>query len=337
MFVSIGARPDASAALARLERVLVDVPRRIVACSGGVDSMLLATVAHRAAPTTTTVAHTVTPAVPGDGTARVAAAAEREGWDLEIVHSTEFDDERYLSNPTDRCYFCKSNLYDAVAALGVDGPVVLSGANLDDLGEYRPGLVAAAEREVRHPFVEASITKAEIRSAARSLGLPEADLPASPCLASRLYTGTRVTASRLRAVEAGESLVRSATGIDVVRCRIRETTGAPAGSEAAAVSEAPAVRETAAGDGVAPEAGLDVLVEVGDDDRRLVTVEVLAHVLATMRRVDPTVVDVRLDDDAYEPGRAFVGAHGVGMSGPEGASDAESDEVPGGVGHGGGR
>ena len=331
MFVSIGARPDASAALARLERVLVDVPRRIVACSGGVDSMLLATVAHRAAPTTTTVAHTVTPAVPGDGTARVAAAAEREGWDLEIVHSTEFDDERYLSNPTDRCYFCKSNLYDAVAALGVDGPVVLSGANLDDLGEYRPGLVAAAEREVRHPFVEASITKAEIRSAARSLGLPEADLPASPCLASRLYTGTRVTASRLRAVEAGESLVRSATGIDVVRCRIRETTGTPAGTES------PAVRETAAGDGVEPGAGLDVLVEVGDDDRRLVTVEVLAHVLATMRRVDPTVVDVRLDDDAYEPGRAFVGAHGVGMSGSDGASDEAPDREPGGVGHGGGR
>ena len=282
MFVSIGARPDASAALARLERVLGDVPRRIVACSGGVDSMLLATVAHRAAPTTTTVAHTVTPAVPGDGTARVAAAAEREGWDLEIVHSTEFDDERYLSNPTDRCYYCKSNLYDAVAALGVDGPVVLSGANLDDLGEYRPGLVAAAEREVRHPFVEASISKAEIRSIARSLDLSEADLPASPCLASRLYTGTRVTAARLRAVEAGESLVRTATGVDVVRCRVRE------------VSEG-------AGE-------LHVLVEVGDDDRPLVTADVLSSVRATMRRVDPDVVDVRLDDDAYRPGRAFVGA-----------------------------
>ncbi|MEM1335113.1 MAG: ATPase, partial [Actinomycetota bacterium] len=212
MQVSIGRRPDGVAALGRLQAALTTVPDRVVACSGGIDSLVLATVAV-SEPGSTRVAHTATPAVPGDATARVVDHAARGGWRLDVIRSGEFDDDRYLSNPTERCYFCKSNLYDAIQALldTADVPsctAVLSGANTDDLGEYRPGLDAAAERAVRHPFVEAGIGKAEIRSIARLLGMAEADLPASPCLASRLYTGTRVTAARLRAVEAGEALLR---------------------------------------------------------------------------------------------------------------------------------
>lgn len=293
MEVSISARPDAVAALARLERTLADIPARIVACSGGIDSLLLAHVAHRASPSATVIAHTITPAVPGDGTARVAAHAEREGWTLRIVRSGEFDDESYLSNPVDRCYHCKSNLYDAIATLRLDSAlpadvspaeraVILSGANLDDLGEYRPGLAAAAEREVCHPYVDARITKAEIRAVARHLGLAEADLPASPCLASRLYTGTRVTASRLRAVEAGEALVRERAGIGVVRCRVRDDV---------------------------------VLVEVPEADRGLINGELLRGVESTMRSIEPSITGVVLDGDAYEPGRAFVGATGTGHEG----------------------
>ena len=101
----------------KLHETLSLYPSRIVACSGGIDSLVLATLAHRAAPEQTIVAHTVTPAVPGPGTARVVAFAEREGWNLELVRSNEFDDERYLSNPADRCYYCKSNLYGAIAML----------------------------------------------------------------------------------------------------------------------------------------------------------------------------------------------------------------------------
>ncbi|MEP4648996.1 MAG: ATPase, partial [Ilumatobacter sp.] len=253
MEVSITARPDAVGALGRLHAVLGSMHPRIVACSGGIDSLLLAHVAHEAAPAATLIAHTVTPAVPGDGTARVVDHAERHGWETRIVRSGEFDDEAYLSNPTDRCYHCKSNLYDAVMALRGDtlpDAVILSGANLDDLGEYRPGLAAAAEREVRHPYVEAEVTKAEIRSIARHLGLAEADLPASPCLASRLYTGTRVTPSMLRAIEAGEALVRERSGIGVVRCRVRDTA---------------------------------VLVEVADVDRDLIDDRLLVGLAATMR------------------------------------------------------
>jgi len=284
MEVSITARPNAAAALARLHAALATMPSRIIACSGGIDSLLLAHVAHDADPTATTIAHTVTPAVPGDGTARVIDHAERGAWNLHVVRSGEFDDEAYLANPTDRCYHCKSNLYDAVIALRDDADlapdaVVLSGANLDDLGEYRPGLAAAAERDVRHPYVEAEITKAEIRSMARHLDLAEADLPASPCLASRLYTGTRVTPSRLRAIEAGEALVRERSGVAVVRCRVRENS---------------------------------VLVEVADVDRDLIDDRLLAGLAATMKSIEPSIMSVELDDIEYSPGRAFVGAVGTG-------------------------
>ena len=285
MEVTIGPRPDAVGDLVRLERNLAVIGPRIVACSGGVDSLTLATAAHRADPVGTTVAHTVTPAVPGDATARVVASARREGWDLRIVRSGEFDDEAYLSNPVDRCYHCKSNLYDAVGDLLADrtaaseSAVVVSGANTDDLGEYRPGLIAAAERSVRHPYVEVGISKAGVRAIARHLGLRDADLPASPCLASRLYTGTRVTPTRLRAVEAGEAMIRELTGIEVVRCRVRDDA---------------------------------VLVEVDDADRALVTSSVLGHVVETMTGVEPSITSVRLDADGYAPGRAFVGSGSVG-------------------------
>lgn len=262
---------------APLIAVLADLPTRLVACSGGVDSMLLATLAHRAAPSRTVVVHDVTPAVPAAATARVLDHGRAEGWYLELVRSAEFDDERYLANPQDRCYHCKSHLYtaldDLAARAGLTGATVLSGANTDDLGEYRPGLRAAAEHGVRHPYVEAGVGKDGIREIARSLGLSFAELPASPCLASRLYTGTRVTPGRLRAVEVGEELARRITGIDVLRCRLR---------------------------------GDEVLVEVGAEDRSLVDADVLGAVVAAMRRVEPSLAGAVLDERPYRPGRALL-------------------------------
>ena len=263
---------------ARLHRSLGDYPERIVACSGGIDSLVLATLAHRAAPQNTTIAHTVTPAVPGPGTARVVAYANREGWKLELVRSREFEDERYLANPVDRCYYCKSNLYEAVAALqsssaAGDSAVILSGANTDDLGEYRPGLIAADEHAVHHPYIEANWGKADVRHAARVLGLAEAELPASPCLASRLYTGTEVTAARLQAVEAGEAVVSQLTGIGVVRCRIRED---------------------------------DVHIEVMAEDRDRVNDRVVDAVRIAMTAVEPSLATVVLDDENYRAGRSFL-------------------------------
>ena len=269
---------EAPSPRARIERALLDIRPRIIACSGGIDSTLLATLAHRLAPEDTVVAHAVSPAVPAEATARVRDWAVKERWRLEIVRSGEFADERYLSNPVNRCYFCKSNLYSALkdiaAALPADATLV-SGANVDDLGEYRPGLEAAAENGVRHPWIEAELTKADIRAIARELGLPFAELPASPCLASRLYTGTRVTAPRLRAVEDGERLIRERTGVEVVRCRIREDA---------------------------------LIVEVGDADRGRITEALLEEVNQIAQAAEPQIKGAELDAKAYSPGRAFVGA-----------------------------
>lgn len=245
-----------------------------MACSGGIDSLLLATIAHRLAPGSTTIAHAVSPAVQSDGTRRVRERASIEGWKLEIVDSGEFEDEEYLRNPANRCYHCKSHLYASLSAIARSSSgTVLSGTNLDDLGEYRPGLIAASEAGVRHPFVEARLGKSDIRTVAAQEGLPFADLPASPCLSSRLYTGTRVTAGRLAAIENGENALRALTGIRVARCRLRED---------------------------------DVLIEVESADRGRVTPAVVDQVAEVMRAAHPALGRVSLDPSAYRPGRSFV-------------------------------
>jgi uncharacterized protein len=191
-----------------------------VAVSGGVDSMTLATFAHRRAPGAVTAIHAVSPAVPAAATARVREHAVAEGWRLIVTGAGEFEDVRYRANPVDRCYFCKTNLYQRIRALTPHR--IASGANLDDLGDFRPGLVAAAERDVVHPLIEAGMTKAAVRSLARELGLAAvAELPAQPCLASRVETGIAIDADDLAFVEQVETrLAAFAPAISTLRCRI---------------------------------------------------------------------------------------------------------------------
>ena len=262
----------------RVLAALAGCPRRIIACSGGVDSLLLADLAHQAAPGATLVAHSVTPAVPAAATERTRRAAAAHGWDLRLVRSGEFGDRRYLANPVDRCFHCKSHLYDALDRLveGVGdlaGATVMSGANTDDLGEYRPGLRAAAEHGVRHPYVEAGVDKSGIRALAAARGRDWHDLPAAPCLASRLYTGTPVEPDLLAAVERGEDTLREITGVEVVRCRVR---------------------------------GTQVRIEVPAEDRERVTPQVLDRVAEVMRAAAPRLGEVALDPRPYASGRAFV-------------------------------
>lgn len=205
---------------ARLRSVLVSYPELTIAVSGGVDSMTLAHLAHRWNPDGVAMFHAVSPAVPGSATERVRRHAGAHGWTLDIGGSGEFEDGRYLINPVDRCYFCKTNLYDRIRSM-TEG-VIASGANTDDLGDYRPGLIAAAERGIVHPFVEAGISKAEVRALARHHGLIDlADLPAQPCLASRIETGIAISADDLAFVHQVESalaplLPRQAA----LRCRV---------------------------------------------------------------------------------------------------------------------
>jgi uncharacterized protein len=168
--------------------------------------------------------HATSPAVPGEATLRVRDQAAAEGWPLRVIEAGEFQDPRYRANPVDRCFFCKTNLYAAIRH--VTDRQIVSGANLDDLGEYRPGLNAAREHAVRHPYVETRIDKAEVRRLARGLGLPEiADLPSAPCLSSRIETGIRIEPDTLAFVHTVESLVGQQIGAGdasrAVRCRVR--------------------------------------------------------------------------------------------------------------------
>jgi uncharacterized protein len=191
-----------------------------IAVSGGVDSMTLAYLAHRFARAQVRVVHAVSPAVPPLATARVEAHTRRHGWQLEVVGAGEFDDPAYRANPANRCYFCKTNLYARIR--GLTSGTIASGANLDDLSDYRPGLMAAAEHGVVHPFVEAGIAKAGIRRLAARHGLDDlAELPAQPCLASRIETGIAIDAGDLAFVDRVE---RELAGLlpagTTIRCRI---------------------------------------------------------------------------------------------------------------------
>jgi uncharacterized protein len=208
------------AKLAELEVLLSAIDDIAVAVSGGVDSLTLARVAHRCAGRRAQMFHAVSPAVPKEATARVEAAAAQFGWDLLVVDAGEFERTEYVDNPVNRCFYCKTSLYSVIKR-GTAAQVV-SGTNLDDLDEYRPGLAAAAEYAVRHPFVEAGINKQLVRQVARHLGLGEiAELPAAPCLSSRIETGIAIDPRTLALVHASEQLVGRAVETKTVRCRVR--------------------------------------------------------------------------------------------------------------------
>lgn len=204
-----------------LRQTLSALDKVKVAVSGGVDSMSLGILAHRILARRAHLFHAVSPAVPPDATARVKATAEAEGWRLSLIDAGEFDDPEYLRNPYRRCFHCKKNLYGSLAQ-SLGGGVILSGANHDDLDDFRPGLQAAEQFGVRHPFVECGIGKARIRDLCRQLGYPElAALPASPCLSSRVETGLPIQAAVLGFVHQVESRLRQSLQADLVRCRVR--------------------------------------------------------------------------------------------------------------------
>ncbi|NQV98545.1 MAG: adenine nucleotide alpha hydrolase [Rhodospirillales bacterium] len=206
-------------ALARLQAVLVDLGPVAVAASGGVDSMTLAAVAHQVFGNRALIVHAVSPAVPPQATARVEAHARAFGWNLKTVDAEEFKDERYLANPVNRCFYCKFNLYDCIS--GVTDLPIVSGTNTDDLSDYRPGLEAARDHQVQHPLVTAGIDKPTIRQIARDLGLDDlSELPAAPCLSSRLQTGVTVTPERLQFVNKVERYISELLAPETVRCRI---------------------------------------------------------------------------------------------------------------------
>lgn len=193
--------------LARLLAVLRPRERILTAFSGGIDSTLVAAAARQA------LGKENAPAALGDSASvprRELAAALRlaEQLDLRVtvVSPNEQDAAGYQQNAGDRCYFCKSHLYDTLHRTAADLGIrfIANGTNTDDLGDHRPGLDAAREAEVISPLLEAGLDKAQVRAVAKHLGLPNADKPAAACLASRIPYGTPVTPQRLAQVEAAE-------------------------------------------------------------------------------------------------------------------------------------
>ena len=182
----------------------------LVAYSGGVDSALLLALAREALGDRAVAFTAVSPAVPPDEL-DAARALARELGALHLERpSAELDDPSYAKNPTDRCYFCKTELYDlAREEARLRGlSAVVSGTNADELRDYRPGLRAADEHSVVQPLAEAGLTKAEIRALSREIGLPTWDKPQQPCLSSRIPYGTEVTRERLDQLARAEMALR---------------------------------------------------------------------------------------------------------------------------------
>jgi len=206
--------------LAHLRHRLREYGRAIIAYSGGVDSTFLLRVASEELRSDVVALTIRSPTAATNELQTALDLARTFGTEHIVIDSNELTIPGYAENPVDRCFLCKENLYTHCRAVagsrGID--TVADGVNLDDLGDYRPGLRAASEHGVRHPLVEAQLTKAEIRQLSRELLLPTWDRPASPCLSSRFPYGTRITLERLQRVGEAESVLHR---YGFAACRVR--------------------------------------------------------------------------------------------------------------------
>jgi uncharacterized protein len=205
----------------RLLQLLAGYGRVGVALSAGVDSSVVAQAAHIACGDRAVAVTAVSASLASGEKEQAAEIARRIGIRHRFIETREFDNPDYLKNAGDRCYFCKTELYTQfehlAPELGVD--VIVNGANLDDRGDYRPGMQAAAEHAVRSPLIEAGFTKADVRALAREWDLPVWDKPAAPCLSSRIAYGVGVTPERVERVNAAERWLRETYGLREFRVR----------------------------------------------------------------------------------------------------------------------
>lgn len=197
-------------ALTRLREEIGRSASALVAYSGGVDSTLVAAVAREVLGGRMQAVLAVSESLAAFEEGEALRTAEAAGIPVRKIRTEELARGDYAKNPPNRCWYCKSELYDELRKIAAaEGwKDILDGQNADDAGDWRPGAQAAAERGVRSPLREAGLTKAEVRDAAKSLGLPNWDKPAAPCLSSRFPYGTAITPEKLAQVGAAESVLR---------------------------------------------------------------------------------------------------------------------------------
>ena len=211
---------DVTAQRDHLLEILRRMETAVVAFSGGIDSTVVAKAAFLALGDRAAAVTADSASVPRAEIEEAKRLAQQIGIRHRIVQTEEFADRNYVRNDGSRCYYCKSELYGRIKTLlpKFGAAVICSGANLDDQGDYRPGLKAAAQHAVRHPLQEAGCTKADVRALALEWGLPTWDKPASPCLSSRLAPGVEVTRERTGRVEAAEKYLHD---LGWRECRVR--------------------------------------------------------------------------------------------------------------------